>query len=81
MFLLLILVYISYNGTTCGVESANRLLIRFAEAGDMQSLIQLIQTLGALVQTLGALDMKIVALLVIALAIVAVVVIANGLGR
>ena len=40
----------------------------------MQSLIQLIQALGAL-------DMKIVALLVIALAIVAVVVIANGLGR
>lgn len=40
----------------------------------MQSLIQLIQAVGAL-------EMKTVALLVIALAIVAIVVIANGLGR
>jgi hypothetical protein len=40
----------------------------------MQSLIQLLQTLGAL-------EMKTVALLVIALAIIAVVVIANGVGR
>lgn len=34
-----------------------------------------------LVEALGALDMKIIALLVIALAIVAVVLITNGFGR
>ena len=41
----------------------------------------MLNNLIKLIEALGALDMKLVALLVIALAIVAVVVIINGIGR
>jgi hypothetical protein len=57
------------------VGSGFHLIDHFLGTGTM------IGNLVKLIEAMGALDMKIVALLVIALAIVAVVIISNGLGR